>query len=105
MNTELTVEIVQFKLIEGVEEIEFLQDADSMMHELTSQPSFIKRALLKSDDGQWMDIVHWNSPSEAQQAAENVLSLPNCLNFFQKIDQTSIKMVHLKQVKSYNLDD
>jgi heme-degrading monooxygenase HmoA len=85
MNLELTVEIVQFELIDGVEEIEFLQDADSMIPELKSQPGFIKRALLKSPDGQWMDIVHWNSLSEAQQAAENVLSLPNCLNYFRKL--------------------
>jgi hypothetical protein len=101
MNDSLTVEMVQFKLVEGAREEDFLEAADAMMPDLERQSGFTRRELLRGEDGQWMDIVHCKSLAEAQRAAENVLGIPSCQQFFGMIDLTTMVMTHFEQVKAY----
>ncbi|MCZ7362749.1 MAG: hypothetical protein O8C58_05380, partial [Candidatus Methanoperedens sp.] len=61
MNENLTIEIVEFKSLKGTDEKVFLEASDTMMKDLKKQSGFINRELLKSEDDQWIDIVHWRS--------------------------------------------
>lgn len=98
----LIVEIAQFKLVAGVSEEDFLQEAEAAQKNfLEKQSGYIDRELLKGKDGQWVDILHWNSMEEAQKAAEVMMSDPATQGFMQKIDPSSVKMLHLEQVKSW----
>lgn len=96
------VEIAQFKLAVGVSDEDFLHEAEIVQKNfLEKQSGYINRELLKDKDGQWVDILHWNSMEEAQKAAEVMMSDPATQGFMQKIDPPSVKMLHLEQVKKY----
>ncbi len=96
------VEIAQFRLATGVNDKDFLQEAEVVQKNfLEKQGGYIDRELLKDKDGQWVDILHWNSMEEAQKAAEVMMSDPATQSFMQKIDPSSVKMLHLEQVKKY----
>ena len=96
----LIVEVAQFKLATGVREEDFLQEAEAVQKNfLEKQSGYIDRQLLKDKDGQWVDILHWNSTEEAQKAGEVMMGDPATQGFMQKIDPSSVKMLHLEQVQ------
>lgn len=98
----LIVEIAQFKIASGVNEEDFLQEAGAVQKNfLEKQSGYIDRELLKDKDGQWVDILHWNSMEEAQKATEVMMSDPATQGFMQKIDPSSVKMLHLEQMKNW----
>ncbi len=100
MNQSLTVEVVLFKLKPGVEEAAFVRASDALLPVLRAMSGFVRRELLKGEDGQWIDLVHWNSLAEAQAAAEQVPHLPACHPFLGMIDETSVTMLHLQQASA-----
>ena len=100
MPKNFIVEIAQFKLAAGVSNEEFLKEAEAVQNNfLEKQSGYIDRELLKSDDGLWVDVLHWNSMGEAQKAAEIMMGDPATQGFMQKIDPSSVKMLHLTQMK------
>ena len=101
MNENHTIEVVQFTSVQGTDEKVFLEASDAMMIDLKKQRGFIDRELLKSEDNQWIDIVHWRKLADAELAAKNVMSIPACLKFFEMIDEASMKMMHYKQIRRY----
>ncbi|WP_094227436.1 hypothetical protein [Methanolobus psychrotolerans] len=93
---EIVVEFVQFRLLEGVNEREFLAASNIMMKEFVSLDGFIDRELLKKDDGGWADLLHWKSMDAAIKAAEDALKLPMCLEYFKLIDGSSMVVSHYR---------
>lgn len=101
-NDNIFVEIVEFKLFEGTEEDEFLKASEVVTKDfLEKQPGYIKRELLKSERDEWMDIVHWESFEDAQNASAEFLENDDCLKFAQLIDEEQMKIMHLEQVMVY----
>lgn len=100
---KLIVEITQFKLVDGVVEEAFLQDATNVQKGfLEKQAGYAGvRQLLKDQEGEWVDIVYWESLEDAQKAQEAAMGSEICMPMFHKIDPSSIKMLHLEQVKSW----
>ena len=100
MYKKFIVEIAQFKLASGVTDEEFTKEAEAVQKNfLEKQSGYIDRELLKDKEGQWVDILHWNSMEEAQKAAEVMMKNPATQGFMQKIDPSSVKMLHLEQVE------
>jgi len=98
----MIIEIAQFKLGTGVSEEEFLQEAEAVQKNfIEKQSGYIDHELLRSDDGLWVDVIHWNSMKEAQKAAKVMMGDPAAQGFMQKIDPSSVKMLHLEQMKSW----
>ncbi len=96
-------EVVQFHLVEGTNEKAFLDASDAMQSAfLKDARGFLNRELIKGEYDQWMDIVHWNSLSEAQQAAREGMNHPACLRFFAMIDEISMTMMYLQQMREYS---
>jgi hypothetical protein len=98
----LIVEVAQFKLAAGVNEEDFLREAETVQKNfLEKQSGYVDRELLKDKDGQWVDVLHWNSMEEAQKAAEVMMSDSAAQGFMQKVDPSSVKMLHLEQVRNW----
>ena len=97
--SQMAVEIARFRLAKDVSEDDFLRASNIMMKELVQLDGFLSREVLKGDDGIWMDLLHWESLETAKRAAEDVLKLPLCLEYFKLIDESSMEMNHylLKQ--------
>jgi hypothetical protein len=91
------IEVVIFKVQQGVLDEAFLQAANALMPDLTNMPGFIKRELGKDQDGseQWVDIVYWETLEQAQQAAQQMMQLPSAAPFMGMIDVESMTMMHV----------
>jgi hypothetical protein len=48
-------------------------------------PGCLAAYLTREDDGSWLDIVLWRHREEAEQAAREVSSVPECVAWFEHI--------------------
>ena len=89
------VELVVFKLGDGVSREEFLGTVDAVSVWISRQPGFISRELsYDADGGRWIEVVWWRSMRDAQAAAELALSSESCAPMFALIDMPSTLMLH-----------
>jgi hypothetical protein len=101
MDPNPTLEVVLFKLKPGVDQAAFFRLNESILPELCAMSGFIRRDLFSDQHGQWMDVVYWNSLRDAERAAELFPSLPCAQSLMELLDETSVTILHLEQVKSY----
>ena len=96
-----TLEIVLFKLAESVSKDEFLSAARGVESWLSTVSGFQRRELSCDDSGNWVDMIYWDSLEEAQQAAAEIMSMPEGQQFGSKISGESIKMYHMQSVHQF----
>jgi len=96
MTDQLIVEVVLFRLQDGVTDGEFLQQAAIVQAWVEQQPGFISRELLKTPDQQWLDTLRWTSLELAEKAAAEILNDDHCKPFLDMIDDASIQMWHFE---------
>lgn len=101
MHNQPITEIVIFKLNPGVNEAAFLQAAEAIMPTIRALPGFMDRQLLKGEQGQWLDVVHWQSRDAALRAAEIFPTLECAHSFITLIDEASLTMLHLDPVRTW----
>ena len=78
------VEWAPFELSEGVDESVLLEASAELQREfLSHQTGFIRRELLKKDEGQFVDIVWWKSLEDAERAMKNASESASCGKYFQ----------------------
>jgi len=93
-----TVEVVVFKLNDGVSREQFLSDAAITQTKIEEFDGYLDRQLLEGDDGQWTDIVWWESKESAFAAAEMIMQDESCMPFMQAINPETMQMMHLHPV-------
>ena len=101
MSNTHTLEVALFRLKNGTDEEAFLTATDATNSALKSYGGFIRREVLKSEDGHWLDLVYWSSLEEALSAAEQIMSDPSCHPFLEMLDMESVTMLHLHPVRTY----
>src|SRR5918997_2398355 len=80
----VTIEWAPFTLVGSADETRLLRASDALQEGfLAKQPGFIRRELLKGQDGQWVDLVYWESAEAAARAMEQAANSPACLEYFQ----------------------
>lgn len=95
-----TLEIVMFRLAPGVSREEFLTHSLDVAEWLKSQQGYIGRTLFEAD-GQWIDLVQWETLAHAQASAAAVASAPETKSFLATIDPSSVQMLHAAAVATY----
>jgi hypothetical protein len=94
-----TIEIVTFRLRNGVDEGEFRAASATMEAGFASkQPGFLSRSMGKGHEGNWVDVVYWRDGKSATDAAEAFMSSEACAPFFQMIDEGSVEISHYEVV-------
>ena len=89
------LELVVFKLNEGVSRDDFLATNDAVSSWISKQPGFLSRDLsYDADDDRWIDLVWWETMENAAAAAELALSSESCAPMFSLIDMSSTLMLH-----------
>lgn len=79
----VTIEWAPFRLIDSADEASLLRASDALQSGfLAKQPGFIRRELLKGKDGQWVDLVYWESPEAAARAVQEAANSPVCFEYF-----------------------
>jgi hypothetical protein len=93
--TSKVLELVVFKLNDGVPRDEFLSTNGPVTTWIAQQPGFVSRELAYDAEGdRWIDLIWWESMETAGAAAELALSSSSCAPMFALIDMESILMLH-----------
>jgi len=92
---EKVLELVVFKLAEGVSREQFLGTVDPVSSWISRQPGFISRELCHDGDGdRWIEVVWWRTMKDAHAAAELAMTSESCAPMFGAIDMESTLMLH-----------
>ena len=92
------IEVVIFKAKAGVSDEQLQTAALAVTPILREMPGFISREFGTSEDGKYIDVVHWKDLSSAKAAAEKVMDIPKCGEFFGLIDQDQMQFMHFTKV-------
>lgn len=97
MNTSRShiVEVVLYRLRAGVSREAQINALQASQSELASLPGFIRREVLADSDGQWIELVYWQTMDEALNAINLVGDKPNLQQAFTLLDESSIRMLHM----------
>jgi len=90
-----SIELVTFKLAQGVMPEQLIATNDAMQAFLSQQPGFIYRSLSKDEDGQWFDIVYWSDEASAKTGGEAFMRSAACASLMPLIEGPSVKMRHM----------
>lgn len=83
----IVVEWAPFVKAEGITEQQLITAADLVNNEfLKKQPGFIKRELIRKDNNEYADVIHWMTKKEAESAGEKVFNCSECNAYFQLMD-------------------
>jgi hypothetical protein len=89
------LELVVYRLNEGVSREQFLGANVAVSSWLREQHGFISRELVHDAEGdRWVDIVWWESMEQAHAAGESSRSSESCAPMFGLIDTDSTLMLH-----------
>src|SRR5688500_10360480 len=89
------LELVVFKLNDGVSREQFLGTVDGVSSWIGRQPGFVSRELAHDAEGdRWIDVLWWRSMADAKAAAEVALSSESCAPMFGLIEMESTLMLH-----------
>lgn len=94
------IEVVIFKAKPGVDEARMKSAASAIKPRIQQLPGFISREFGVSEDGTYVDIVHWQDLASARAGAQAVNDIPECGAFFSLIDEGSAQMLHFESVVS-----
>jgi hypothetical protein len=101
----MIVETAWFRTKPGVTEKEFLAASKKAYDGyLAGCSGLLRRELLKGDDGQWVDVVHFKSREDADRAAEGFPKDPSAKEFEAAIDTKTSKMMRFELAKTYRVD-
>lgn len=101
-HNSLVIEMARARLSPGVDPQAFLQLSDDLLPTLQSLPGFIRRELWQMEDGEWVDILYWESLEDALNAAEIFPTFQGAQSLMEVLDLSTLTMQHLKQVRSYS---
>jgi len=65
-----TIELVRFRLQQGKTSADWLKANEKINGFMKAQPGFRFRSLSETDDGEWLDLVYWESLQAANAASE-----------------------------------
>jgi hypothetical protein len=92
------LEAVLFELNAGENREVFLKNASITQTKVEQFAGYIRRQLFENDQGQWLDLVWWESHDEAMKAGELIMQDEACIPFMQAINSETMKMYHLTTV-------
>lgn len=85
-------ETIEFRLVDGVSDQDFLAAAAASMTYLCSAEGFVRRSLSRDKTGLWTDHVEWADADLAQMAFEAAMQREDLLPFMMSIDPDSISL-------------
>jgi hypothetical protein len=89
------LELVVYKLHEGVSREQFLGTNDAVSSWIRQQPGFISRELVYDAEGdRWVDVIWWETLEQAETASERSMTSASCSPMFALIDMESALMLH-----------
>jgi hypothetical protein len=95
MATDRVLELVVYKLKDGVAQERFLETNEAVSSWISKQPGFVSRDLVYDAEGdRWVDVVWWETMETALSAGELAMTSDSCAPMFGLIDMTSALLLH-----------
>ena len=95
MEAGKVLELVVYKLNEGVSREQFLGTNGAVSTWISKQPGFISRELVYDSEGdRWVDVVWWATMAQAHEASQAAMTSESCQAMFALIDMESALMLH-----------
>lgn len=88
------IEIVTFRLRDGIDPQSFGIAAAAIMPFVRSLEGFLERHLCELEDGSWIDVVRWSSLADAKNAAAMFQKASEVSEFASMIDFSTIDLRH-----------
>ncbi len=89
------LEIVIYKTKDGVNDFDFIKMGVEIEENfIKKQKGFIKRTFAKSENGDWVEVIYWETMEDATKASEAAMKSPVCMPMFGMLDDASVKMHH-----------
>lgn len=99
MSAGNTIEVVQFKLKDGVAREDFVTQNKYVENNLVSKmPGFISRETAITEDGQVAVLLHWESPDAAQNSMNKFVDAPESQDFEKLINMDTFTMTRYTKV-------
>jgi hypothetical protein len=86
-------EIVIFRLAPGTDGAAYLEAPNASREWYTDQPGFLSSELIAGDDDQWLGILRWERPEDAEAAAHRLMEEVDMSPYMNMIDPESVTMV------------
>lgn len=93
-NGSPVVEVVTFKVNNGVTETQLVNAANLITPDLEKTNGFKSRSLSYDKEEKWVDIVFWSGLKPALLASESMMKNETALKFFALIDQSNMSINH-----------
>lgn len=104
MNIQSTLELVSFKLKPEADDSQLADLQPEVNSFIKQQPGFYYRSLAKDTDGQYLDIVYWESEEKAKAASEKFMEQAWAEKMMSLIDESSINMRHIQNISEIGYD-
>jgi hypothetical protein len=91
-------EVVLYRLKPDVDRESFLRESSRACRWLEGRPGYLERELMESDDGQWIDVVRWETMEHALAAAADFTQEPDLMPLMEALDPESVQMLHAHRV-------
>lgn len=96
MSSVNCVEMVTFRPQQDVSTDELMKAMRATNEIVKTFSGFISRTTSINEDGEFLDLVYWESREKALSAAQKVQELPEVRKNFALIDPSSIHMQHFR---------
>jgi heme-degrading monooxygenase HmoA len=93
------IEIVRFKLKDGVDRQQFLDQNHYVEENLVSRmPGFVSRETAEADGGEWVVVLHWEKPEDAQNSMNKFVAAQESHDFTALIQMDTFNMTRYAKV-------
>lgn len=84
------------------EEAKFLSVSDDANEVYRKLEGFVRRELMKSDDGKWVDMVYWQNRALAKQAEDILYHDATIAEVMGLIDTETMVFTHVEPFRQYS---
>jgi hypothetical protein len=105
--TVVTLEVAKIRLRAHASEADLLGASERFQHDfLDKQPGFIRRELLRLDDGNYLDLVHWRNAADAASVLQRTADSPSARAYFSLMETDPGKpaITHYASLATYGRD-
>jgi heme-degrading monooxygenase HmoA len=87
----VTVETIRFKLKPGTTDEDFQKHNHKVHHEyMALRPGFRSRETSRSEDGEYLVVVHWASRADAEATINAFFGAPETQDFLAAVDVSTV---------------
>jgi hypothetical protein len=94
----MVIELVLSRPKSGVTDANIRASAQAVAPILNALPGLQRRVVLTDGQGQWIDVIHWDSLTNAQQAMSHVGHRPEVQTLFAQLDEPTVELFHMTSV-------